>query len=682
VLYEMLTSRKPFAADEEMAVAHAILHETPKVPSAHRPDLPDAVEDLVLWLLHKDPAKRIADAAKLVSELDKTGAMLTVLHPKRRRMRAVRRAFSGSGMRIVVRALAALFLVSAAGYAAIARNDLSDAAPSRMSIAVLPFRNLSADGPNAFFAGGLHDEILNQLYKVPSLRVIGRSSVMSYGEANARPIRQIARELGAGSVVEGSVQIVGNRVRVTVQLSDPAIEAPLWVERYDRALDDAFAIESDIAQQIVATLGAALTTTQRTGLSSVPTEKTEAYLQYLRGRDSERRPGILRSNLDEAQRLYERALALDPNFAQAQASLSTVHTRMYWLRYDMTSQRLTRARQAAENALRLSPDLADARIAMAQVHNQGPDTDVRAGLEELLAAARSHPNNAQVWRWIAQSHRRLGEWDRFSEPFANAVRLDPRNVDLLWDQGGGTHNRMGRYAESIYWYDRALRIAPNLSTAMIGKAWTYFAYQGGQLDTLRAVLDRISERTEMLAAESLTGHRARLLYFERKPDSLLRVLAASRVPVFQSVTGYTPVQLWAAWAHELRGDQVAARAAFDSALVVLDSAIRKYPEDWPLRAGRGFALAGLRRRSEALAEVRWLQECWIYRKDAYLRSSVSANIAKILTRAGETTAALERVEQLIAERPAGISVEFLRLDPIWDPIREHPRFRAILSSQR
>jgi serine/threonine protein kinase/tetratricopeptide (TPR) repeat protein len=678
VLYEMLAGRKPFDGEAEITVAHAILHDEPISPSMHRDDVSASVEDLVFTLLQKDPARRCPTADELPVELARIRTVAgRSQRSLRTRWRRVKHMLSGTRRRMVT-AGAVLVVGGTLGYTAVTPKSGNDpVAAQRTAIAVLPFRSLSAEGAHTYFAGGLHDEVLSQLHKVPALKVIGRNSVMSYSGPNTPPVRQIASELGVGSVVEGSVQVLGNRVRVNVQLTDAATDTPLWVERYDRTLDDAFALQSDIAQQIVATVGAALSSAERKGMTEVPTAKAEAYLLYLQGREYQLRPGLLRENFQVAQQLYERALALDPDFALARAALSRVHGFMYWLRYDMTPGRLARQREEAEAALRLAPNLPQAHVSMGHVYAVGP-ADSRAALEEYRIASRSLPNDPDIWRWIAQAHRRLGEWEQFTAPFEKAVQLDPRNADLLWDQGGGTHRRMGRYADAIRWYDRALSIAPDLHAASLAKAWVYVAWQG-QLDTLRSVLNSLPKELKLGEGASRTSHHARRLLLERKPDSLLQLLAAARVPVLESVSDFDPIPLYAAWAHQLRGDSAAARAAFDSALALLHSAILKFPDDWPVHRARGMALAGLGRRDEALREVRWLQEGLIYRNDAFLRPGVAAGAAKILAQVGDAEASLDVIERLLAERPPGMSVQILRLDPVWDAIRQHPRFRALLA---
>lgn len=677
VLYEMLTERKPFAAEHDIAIAHAILHDEPVPPSTYRREVSAALEDLVLRLLQKDPARRYQAAAELLGDLPRVGTEgAGWRHSVRRRLRRVTYILAKNRRRLLA-AGAAIVLIGAGRYAAVARKNVAlAAAPSRMGIAVLPFRNLSAEDSHAYLAGGLHDEVLTQLYKVPALKVIGRNSVMSYSGPKTPPLRQIANELGVGTVVEGSVQVVGNRVRVNVQLIDPLSDRPLWVERYDRTLDDVFAIQSDIARQIVATVGAALSGAERGALAQVPTAKSQAYLLYLQGKEYERRPGYGQAKFEAAARLYKQALALDPTFALAHAALSINHGYMYWTRYDMTTARLARQRAEAEAALRLAPGLPQAHEAMGIVHNVGPDTDVPEGLKEIRIALRGAPNDARLWRWVASAHRRLGNWEHYDEPFEQAVQLDPRDVDLLWDYGGSTHERMGRYADAIRWYNRALGLAPGMSWTSIDKAWVYVWWQG-QLDTLRAVMSGEPGQTALRNGWIL--HHTRFLLIERQPDSLLQLLKVAHVPVIQSTLTFHPSSLFAAWAHELRGNRAAARAAFDSALVILDSAIVKFPEDWPMHQARGMALAGLGRRDEALREASWLRGSFIYRKDLFLRPYVVIGAAQILAHAGEPGAAVDDLERLLSDRAPAISVHALRLEPVWDPIREHPRFRALLA---
>ncbi len=199
----------------------------------------------------------------------------------------------------------------------------------------------------------------------------------------------------------------------------------------------------------------------------------------------------------------------------------------------------------------------------------------------------------------------------------------------------------------------------------------------GDLDTLRAVLEQLPPDAEGGDFGTARAQRVLLLLWERNPDSLLALLGSARDAVFEGQLLFLPTSLYAAWAHQLRGDDVAAHAAFDSARLLLDSVLAALPEDWRVHAARGLALAGLGRRQEALREARWLQQSVVYREDAYDGRLVAEQRARILAQAGGVDTALDEIEQLLAG-PGFLSVPRLRLDPRWDPIREHPRFQRLL----
>ena len=558
--------------------------------------------------------------------------------------------------------------------AAVALASRTELEHERTAIAVLPFQNLSAEGPHAYLAGGLHSEIQTQLTKVAALRVISHASTMGYARDTA-PLSRITKELGVGSVVEGSVQVAGDRLRVHVRLVDAATGAQLWAERYDRALEDAFAVQSDVARQIVAAVGAALSGDERRAMAEAPTSNAQAYQFYLQGREYQRRTGALRENYQTAQQLFERAVALDPDFALARAALSEVHGRTYWIGHDRSPARLARQREEAEAALRLAPDLPQAHLAMGLVHSIGR-RDYRRALHEMQIAARGLPNDAALITLLGSVHRRLGNWDAAVAAFEQAIRLDPRRAPALYFLGQ-TYQVTRRHADAARTFDRALSLMPDHHAAAVARGHLYLRWQG-TLDTLRAAVARLPRDLELGQFGTRTAMHAQLLHLERRADSLLLVLAASPSGVFQGQLSFRPTSLFAAWAHQLRGDRRAALAAFDSARALLDSVRRERPDDRRVRAALGLALAGLGRRDDALREARWLQQSVGYREDAFEWTDVALDRAHILAQAGAADAALDEIERLLT-RPSWFSVQVLRVDPHFDPIREHPRFKALLA---
>jgi len=667
-LYELLTGATPFAADYEAAVMHKILHAAP--PPLRSIERATEIEPVIETMLAKDPQERYQSVTQVIEGLSHPGTEQRPRVTKKRRARRLA-VLSGAAAILIVGTL----VITHPPWRKVAGPG--HVPEGRAAIAVLPFQNLSADGPHAYFAGGLHDEILTQLSKVASLKVISRTSVMGYADGKT-PLRQIASELGVGSVVEGSVQVLGERLRVSVNLIDATTDEHLWAERYDRTLDDAFTLQSQVAQAIVAAVGATLGASEQELIARLPTENSEAYLFYLQARDYAYRPGYQRENYENAQQLFERALELDPGFALAHAGLSHVHGRMYWFRYDPSPSRLEQQLEEAEEALRLAPEMPEVHIAMGAAYSTRGDR--RRALPEYEIALRSLPNSTDLWKRMASIHRRLGNWNQCFEAYEQAARLDPRDADLHWDLGALTFRTTRRYADSIRAIDRALALAPDLHVAAVSRAWIFVEWQG-QLDSLRSVLQRLPPDVELGHLGSPRAQRAELLLWERRTDDLLALLANTPGRVLEGQGFYYPVALYAAWAHRLAGDETSARAQFESALALLDSAAVDRPDDERIHVARGLALAGLHRTADAIQEADWLAQSVVYREDAYDGPIDAQKRARILAQAGAADAALDEIERLLPG-PSLLSVHVLRLDPLWDPIREHPRFQALVAKYR
>lgn len=541
------------------------------------------------------------------------------------------------------------------------------------AIAVLPFRNLTTDTTQAWFTAGLHEELLAQLAKVSALRVIGSASVSGY-QQTTKPLHQIGEELAVGSIVQGSVQVSGRRLRIIVQLVDPATGTERWAETYDRTLGDAFAIQSEIAGRIVSAVGVTVSQAEAGGLSAVPTADAEAYLLYLQGLEYASRAGDQREHLAIAQHLYERTLQLDSTFALAHAALSTVHARIFSRRLDVSPARAELQLREARAALRLAPDLPEAHVAMALTYCCGRSSDQRE-LEALIAATRHAPNEASLWGAIAVVQARLGNWDGADQAFEQARQLDPRNADVWQAQGNRLHCRR-RYPEAIETYRRAMLLAPDYVQPHISLAWSYILWQG-QTDTLRAVLAALPDAEPGGGAPRVGVDQALLMTWDRQPDSLLALLQRIQGDTWTSGQGFDSRLLLAASAHSLAGDRLAARAAFDSAATQLDSALRVRPDDASLHMARGSVMAALGRRAEAMREVRWLEQSVGYRTNRSCPSEPEAR-ALILAGIGEADSAYAAVDRLLAGH-SRVTAHTLRLDPVWATFRRDPRFPALLA---
>jgi TolB-like protein/Flp pilus assembly protein TadD len=553
-------------------------------------------------------------------------------------------------------------------------DSTSDESPfaSRSAIAVLPLQDLGTGSGHSYLAAGLHDELLTQLARVAALKVISRTSVLGYADGKT-PIRQIARELGVGSVLEGSVQLVDGRLRVNVQLIDAATDAHLWAGSYDRTLDDGFGIQSEVAQKVVTAVGATLSAPELRALERPPTQNPEAYRLYLQGRQHHLAAGYTRRNFEMAIQFFERALALDPRFAQARAALADAHLALYGLRLDPSPARMAIAQREAEAALKESPNLFLARMVMATIHARGGDVD--RGLRELEHAARSLPSSAEAWNLRSLVELQRGNWDASVAALLRAHELNPRDANTLYELGT-TEAWRRNYARSVRYHEEAHVLVPDFHIAAMVRGWSYVLWQG-HLDTLRAVIARSPDDPSLEAYGGRAGHEAQLLFWARDSEALLRLASGPGPAPYEAQPFYWPRALYRAWAHRLRGDDPAANAEFATALAVVDSALAGGTDDFRVRTARGVALAGLGRTDEAHVEAERIRHLVHYQASPFWRPLLAEGRARILAQIGAVDEAVAELELLLAN-PGFFSIHSLRLDPLYDPIRETGAVQRLL----
>jgi len=663
VLYEMLSGETPYTGPTPQAILAKKLSEPLPRISVVREAVGPGVEAVLAKALARTPADRWPTAAEFGSALAH-GETPGAAWP------AAPQALWWRPRRVAWAALAAAVVVAAALAVA---SGLRPDGPPRTAIAVLPLQNLSAEGPHAYFAFGLHDELLTQLAKVAALSVRPRTSVLRYS-GTTKPMREIGVELAVGSIVEGTVQVVGNRLHVNVHLIDPVTEAQVWAEHFDRTLDDAFAVQTEIAQGIVQAVGARLSQAEQGAVGEPSTRNAEAYRLFLQGREYQSRPGYRRQNYEIAQRLFEQAIALDSAFALAHASLVGVHGAMIDFRFDTRPERVQRMRQDAEAARRLGPDLPLTHYALSAVHRI--DGDYRASLREAVLYATALPGSANAWAGVGSAHYRVGEWSEALSGWRRAAELSPGDARFHLEVGNVLW-LLHRYEEAVQAYDRALVLAPDMAVARLIRGLAYVLWQG-RLDVLRAELDR---GTEDYGPEGSGVHwRARMALWARDTDAVLALLPAPWRLTFVSQRFHEPALLYVAWAQRLRRDSVAARDAFRGALGQLDSALRTQPDAWQIHAARGLALAGLGRVSDARQEADWLSLSERSVGALYWAELGEAR-GLILAQAGLRDEALAELERQLG-RPSNLSGPMLRVDPRWDPIRQDPRFQALLRRYR
>jgi TolB-like protein/Tfp pilus assembly protein PilF/tRNA A-37 threonylcarbamoyl transferase component Bud32 len=545
--------------------------------------------------------------------------------------------------------------------------------PLPAGIAVLPFENLSADPENAFFTDGVQDEILNDLAKIADLKVISRTSVMQYKSGGKRNLRQIANELGVAHMVEGSVQRAANRVRVSARLIDAKTDTHLWVNSYDRPLDDVFAIQSEIAKDIADALQVKLTTGEKQALAVKPTNNREAYDAYLRGLSFEARS----TSLWEAVGFYERAVQLDPNFALAWARLSRAHANIYSDQRDTTPGRRDAANRALENAQKLQPNSPETLLTLGY-YQYRVLRDYGAAKTTFGHVSKMLPASTEVPYALAEVARREGNWDQSIAYYEQALALDPRNVELL-REAALTYSIVRQFSAALKLYDRALDITPNDSGLMAWKARIYQAQ--GNLQEADRFLSEINART---AHEDAVTTKLNQLRLERNYGEAIGLLQARLAQFhFSSQFGKVREQVTLAWMQRLAGDTAGAKATAEQARNTLESVCKNQPDNAFACATLARANALIGERDLALKQITRSMTLLPSAEDPMLGPTLELTLPLIQTIFGETSRPISTLARLLKTPSVWpLTPALLRLDPVWDPLRTDPAFQKLCEEKQ
>jgi TolB-like protein/Flp pilus assembly protein TadD len=538
------------------------------------------------------------------------------------------------------------------------------------SIAVLPFENLSDEKENAYFADGIQDDILTNLSKIGDLKVISRTSVMSY-RGHAPNLRDIGKALGVSTILEGSVRRSGNRVRVNVQLIDATTDEHLWASDYDRDLTDVFAIQTDLAQKIANELQAKLSPTEKAQFEQKPTQNGEAYLAFVQGHDLFTRPDKFRGETEKAEQLFEKATRLDPNFAGAFAGLAWVEDWIYHS-FDPTPARKEKARAAANEAIRLKPDLPEAHLALGFYHYYC-ERNYQAALNEFAVAQKSLPNCAEAYMAVGAIERRQGKWAESTASLEKAAALSPKDSFLLVNLADNYRaNRDFEAADKIY--NRAVAAAPESFSARAMKAFLPVELKGdftGMEKELALVPPGVDPEG------LVTLGRAKILMLQRKFAEALAALQQLPQEIIHDSTAPMPRAFLEGMLYTYLNDKQKARSAFERARPLAEQAVRESPDDAARHGMLGQILAGLGQKEAAVAEGRRAVELLPESQDAFEGPNAVLLLAQIYAWTGEKDQALQLLDHSL-NTPNGITVPILKLDPVWDPVRKDPRFQALI----
>src|SRR5262249_16667404 len=501
-----------------------------------------------------------------------------------------------------------------------------------------------------------------------------RTSVMRY-RGQVPNVREIGKALGVSNILEGSVRRSGHKVRVNVQLIDANTDEHLWANDYDRDVTDVFAIQSDLAQSIAEALQAKLSPGEKSEMTRKPTENGEAYLAFVQAHDLSCAFEDF-DKLKQGEQLFERAIELDPNFAVAIARYSQLES---WIvhTFDPTPARREKARSLAERALQLQPDLPEAHLALGISYYYG-DNDYDAALKEFEIAQRGLPNESEIYLYIGSIQRRQGKWAESTASMEKAVNLNPKDA---WSLQNLTFNyqMLRDYQKANKTIDRALALNPTGLEPLEVKSKLAIA-ENGDFSVAEKAFD-VVKSVPMSKEQKLktTGSRIDVFLLERKYREALEM--AERIPD-DDLKAFLP-HLWSKYfyigfARKGLHDEAGARAAFLKAKAVAEEQVKRTPDAEESHIQLAKALAFLDERDAAVAEAQRASELRPESKDAFGGPEVMESVAQVYAILGEKDRAIEVLDGLLS-RPSGMTVQTLKINPIWDPLRNDPRFQTLLT---
>jgi serine/threonine protein kinase/Flp pilus assembly protein TadD len=674
VLYQLLTSHPPFAAETTYETIRLLVETDPREPRLLNSKIDRELSTICLKCLEKDPKRRYPSALALAEDLEHW--------LKHEPIEAKRSGFVSHAHKWMQRnpAIAALVVSLVALAAAVGWNiwksDLFLSAPEK-SIAVLPFSNLSNQAENAFFADGVQEEILTRLSRIADLRVIGRTSAMQYKAGAARNLRKIGQELGVAHVLEGTVQRAGNRLRVNAQLVDTRTGTVGWAEQYDRDLNDLFAVQSDIAQKVARQLQTEISTAEKLAIERPSTIDLTAFDLYTRAENLllSSFSSTAKVKLFQAVDLLDEAVARDPSFLQAYCRLAFTHDRLYFLGLDHTPKRLVLAEAAIEAASHLRPDAGEVHLALAENLYQGY-LDYDGALAELQLARRSLPNHPRIFELKGYIERRRGRWEESTRTLERAIELDPGNFFIL-QQIALSYGMLHRYPDETSVLERALAVEADDVNTKVALATVQFHWKANT-EPLHQTIDSI-RATNPSALPDVASDWLSCALAERDLAAAKNALDAFGDTPLTDYSVHLNRSLLEGVLARMAHDDDRARSAFATARAEQKKIVQAQPEYGPALCVLGLIDAALGRKDDALREGQRALELTPVEKEAISGPLMIHYLAVIAAWAGNKDLACQQLA-IAVRPPSTVSYGQLKLLPWWDPLRGDPRFEQIVAS--
>ena len=676
--YEMLTGQQVFSARSPQAMLAAHATEKPEPIDKRRPSVPAQLSSLIMRSLEKHAADRPQSAMEMLADLEAaitpsgaTTPHLGAIAPSAVKASERHRLFLATGLAVV------LMLLGSSTIYWRAHRPSAEPGPTAIdstpSLAVLPFENLG-NANDAYFAAGMTDEISSKLAALAGLTVIGRQSAKSYANTS-KPAQQIGKELGVSFLLTGTVRWdrseSGRRlVKITPVLQRASTGTEIWSEPYETEATGVFAIQAKVAERVADAMRVKLSQSDKQTLTARPTNNTEAYDYYLRGKNlsaaTQRGTDFLR-----ASALLERAVQLDPKFALAYATLGVAHLFVYWFQADDSPHRLELAKAAIDTALAIEPNLAAAHIAIATYYYRAK-LDYQKALAALVVAERLAPNDPTALDLKGLIERRQSRWAEATSDEQRASRLDPRNAEVL--QNLCLTLSMTRH------YDAAEKACVQ-AVAIAPDKWPGYGYlaslallRSGDVNASMAVLRRAENRVE---PEEFREGLWVLVWPALLDQHLLIEMNAANAPAGPKLQSAR--LLGKLFLSVYQKDRGATRQIADSILAVVPRTMDGSFFDGDAHALLALAYAAKGDRQRTLEESSLSMKTMPIALDAVRATANLLNLAYAAVLAGSYDEAIADLKQLLAI-PSYISPALLSTDPWFDPIRHDPRFKQLVSA--
>jgi TolB-like protein/Flp pilus assembly protein TadD len=675
IMYQMLTGKLPFEGQTATDTLARIIEREPDWDALPQ-EIPTSIRVLVQRCLEKDPYSRPSDIAEAITEITATlSAPSMTSPPKLTRTTAI----VSAAVIVVLAPVAVWFAV----------NERARPLSKDIWLAVLPFENVGSD-EDEWFADGTTSEITDRLAGIRGLAVISRQSAFTYKNRKIAT-RQIAKELSVSYVLTGTVQCEprsqpnntaldpNSAVRIGVQLIRAADDKVVWAQPYDGDMHDILWLQSDIAENVAQALDMTLLAPKRQALGSETTEDTEAYICLLRGKEYFGR--LSENDQGTAIEMYERAIELDPNLAPAYAVLSNAYTHMVWI-YGWNREYLVRAREQVNRAFELDPDLPEANLALARYYYQG-HLDYGRALEHLKIIRESYPNHHRMLYWTSVIQARQGNFEQALVNAKRSFQLNPRAGHVAANVGYRLVS-LRRYSEAEDYYDKAIVRNPERPYYYLTKARLYLVWQGNTNEA-REIIDEamlnIDKDKDEYVAEIYHAGAIIDIYDGEYEEALKKLSLESKYFGNAPCSPHIEIDLRRAEVYGYMDNEEFEQQYYKSATAALKEKLLEDPNNAQYHSLLGIAYAGLGDRDEAaIREGERGAELCRETKDATVAPHRIEDLARIYVMVGDFDAAIDQIEDLLSI-PSGLSIPLLRLDPAWEPLREHPDFKKLIASE-